>query len=258
MSADLTLTFGAHPITIITDEQGAPWWIADEVCAALAIRNSRDAIARLDEDEKGVGNADTPGGPQRKATINESGLYSLILRSRKPEARAFKRWVTHEVLPAIRKTGSYGTDARVEKLEAMLTRRAEQVTALVAALDARPPRALAVPEADLSVLTEQITRLTEQVARLAALPDGPHPLGPGHVLLHGGQPVEIRVRSTGPDVFDQAQRAFTAAFPGRHLVLGARVGGRAVVDWRGHGASYVASVCSGRCVCASSRPGSRA
>jgi len=65
------------------------------------------AFARLDDDEKGVVSNDTPGGQQEMTTINESGLYSLILSSRKPEARAFKRWVTHEVLPAIRKTGRY-------------------------------------------------------------------------------------------------------------------------------------------------------
>jgi len=67
------------------------------------------AFARLDDDEKGVVSNDTPGGQQEMTTINESGLYSLILSSRKPEARAFKRWVTHEVLPTIRKTCRYST-----------------------------------------------------------------------------------------------------------------------------------------------------
>ena len=61
----------------------------------------------LDDDEKGITISDTLGGKQEMTTINEPGLYSLILRSRKPEAKAFKRWITHEVIPAIRKTGGY-------------------------------------------------------------------------------------------------------------------------------------------------------
>lgn len=85
------------------------WFVAADVCRALEISNSRDAVARLDDDEKGVGSADTLGGKQGMQIINEPGLYTLVLGSRKPEAKTFKRWVTHEVLPAIRKTGSYKT-----------------------------------------------------------------------------------------------------------------------------------------------------
>jgi prophage antirepressor-like protein len=77
------------------------------VAVVLELGNPRSSLALLDEDEKGVHTMDTPGGPQEFATVNEPGLYSLILRSRKPQAKAFKRWVTHEVIPAIRKTGSY-------------------------------------------------------------------------------------------------------------------------------------------------------
>ena len=86
---------------------GEPWFVAADVCKALDIRNGRDAVARLDEDEKGVALTDTPGGMQNMTTINEPGLYSLVLGSRKPEAKAFKRWITHEVIPPIRKTGGY-------------------------------------------------------------------------------------------------------------------------------------------------------
>lgn len=88
---------------------GEPWFVAADVCRALKISNSRDAVARLDDDEKGIGSTDTLGGKQGMQIINEPGLYTLVLGSRKPEAKAFKRWVTHEVLPAIRKTGSYKT-----------------------------------------------------------------------------------------------------------------------------------------------------
>ncbi len=91
--------------TIIKD--GEPWFVAKDTCDTLKIINSRDAVSNLDEDEKGVAIIDTPGGPQEVLIINESGLYSLIFKSRKKQARAFKRWVTHEVLPLIRKTGKY-------------------------------------------------------------------------------------------------------------------------------------------------------
>lgn len=86
-----------------------PWWVAKDVCDVLEITNSRDALKRLDDDEKGVGNTDTLGGVQSVQIVNEPGLYSLVLRSTKPEAKAFKRWITHEIIPAIRTTGSYVT-----------------------------------------------------------------------------------------------------------------------------------------------------
>lgn len=99
--------FGGDPIRVHIDSDGVTWWVAADICAALDIRNPRDAVASLDDDEKGVGTTDTLGGPQKVATVNEPGVYNLIFRSRKPEAKAFKRWVLHEVLPSLRKTGSY-------------------------------------------------------------------------------------------------------------------------------------------------------
>ena len=92
----------------VVEKDGDPWFVAKDVCDCLEVGNSRDAVATLDEDEKGVATIDTLGGAQEMATISESGLYSLILRSRKPEAKTFKRWIVREVLPSIRKTGSYG------------------------------------------------------------------------------------------------------------------------------------------------------
>lgn len=87
---------------------GNPWFVAKDVCAALSIANPRDAISTLDEDEKGVGTTDTLGGPQETNMVSESGLYVLIFKSRKNEARAFRKWVTSEVLPALRRRGYYG------------------------------------------------------------------------------------------------------------------------------------------------------
>jgi prophage antirepressor len=91
--------------------EGNTWFIARDVCRALELDNSRQALSRLDEDEKNtvILNDGNRGNPNM-AIINESGLYSLALSSRKPEAKAFKRWITHEVLPSIRKHGMYAMD----------------------------------------------------------------------------------------------------------------------------------------------------
>ena len=86
---------------------GELMFVAKDVCDCLEITKHRDAISRLDPDERGSVKLDTPGGKQDIAAINEYGLYNLVLSSRKPEAKEFKRWITHDVIPAIRKTGSY-------------------------------------------------------------------------------------------------------------------------------------------------------
>lgn len=90
------------------DQDGQPWFVLSDVCSVLDISNPSDAASRLDDDEKNtIAITDgTPGNPN-KLTINESGLYSLILTSRKESAKQFKKWVTSEVLPQIRKTGQY-------------------------------------------------------------------------------------------------------------------------------------------------------
>lgn len=87
--------------------QGEPWFVAADVCSALDLPETHKAVARLDDDEKGRNSIPTPGGAQDMTVINEPGLYNLVLGSRKPEAKRFKRWVTHEVLPALRKHGAY-------------------------------------------------------------------------------------------------------------------------------------------------------
>lgn len=92
-------------VYVVYDEQEEPWWVAKDVCEVLGIDATQ--TRRLDEDEKGLRFLQTPGGPQELLTINESGLYTLILRSNKPQAKSFRKWVTSEVLPALRKTGSY-------------------------------------------------------------------------------------------------------------------------------------------------------
>ena len=84
--------------TVMKD--GQPWFVAADVCRALEILNHKDAIKRLDEDERlGVDLTDPHGRIQNTNCVNEPGLYTLVLGSRKPEAKAFKRWITHEVIP---------------------------------------------------------------------------------------------------------------------------------------------------------------
>lgn len=99
--------FQGQTVRVVTDEHGEPWFVARDVCAVLELGNVSMAVARLAADEKGVSTADTPGGAQQVGTVSEAGLYRLIFTSRKAEAETFRRWVTHEVLPSIRKTGGY-------------------------------------------------------------------------------------------------------------------------------------------------------
>jgi prophage antirepressor-like protein len=87
---------------------GEPWFIAADVCAMLDIKNVSDAVSTLDDDEKLVSVIPRSGQNRPTLLINESGLYNLIFRSKKPSAKEFRKWVTKEVIPAIRKTGSFG------------------------------------------------------------------------------------------------------------------------------------------------------
>jgi len=108
MSTELIpFDFEGRQVRVVTDAQGEPWFVAADVCAALHLPDTHKAVARLDDDEKGRNSIPTLGGDQEMTVVNEPGLYSLVLGSRKPEAKRFKRWVTHEVLPTIRKTGRY-------------------------------------------------------------------------------------------------------------------------------------------------------
>ncbi|MEV2279306.1 phage antirepressor [Nocardiopsis sp. NPDC049922] len=114
---------------------GAPWFVASDVCEILGLSDFRTSLRKLDEDERHtMPVTDALGRKQDTYVVNEAGLYSLILRSRKPVAKAFKRWVTHEVIPSIRKTGSYGapqvpgTFAEALELAAVQQRELEAAT----------------------------------------------------------------------------------------------------------------------------------
>lgn len=112
-----TFNFNALTLRTLTDGNGDPWFVAKDVCDILEISNNRDAISQLDSDEKNtvVISDGIPGNPN-KTIISEPGLYKIIMRSRKPEAREFQRWVTHEVLPSIRKHGIYATETTIDQI----------------------------------------------------------------------------------------------------------------------------------------------
>jgi len=117
----------------IIQQDGEPWFVAKDVCDVLGIRNSRDAISTLMSDEKGVGTTDTLGGKQEVVLVNEPGVYRLVFRSRKREAEKFKRWVFHEVLPSIRRTGAYvAPNLGIEQLAALAKKIGEMAKRLIA------------------------------------------------------------------------------------------------------------------------------
>ena len=129
--------------------EGEPWFVANDVCTILDI--NRTQTRRLDDDEKGVCSMHTPGGEQNVGIVNEYGLYNLILGSRKPEAKAFRRWITHEVRPSIRRHGVYATNSALKKfldnpelimeLGAVMLRERDRANALSDELKIARPKA---------------------------------------------------------------------------------------------------------------------
>lgn len=149
---------------------GEPWFVAKDVCTVLGIANSRMAVARVDAD--GVSTADvidSLGRTQAASVVNESGLYDLILDSRAPQARSFRRWITAEVIPSIRRTGAYSvTPARPvlpspRELAALVIAEADRADAAEARVMELEPKALA-HDTYLSVGTAD--RLVREVAKL--------------------------------------------------------------------------------------------
>ena len=154
------------------DIGGEPWFVGKDVAEVLGYSNPRKAIGdHIDDEDKGVTKCDTLGGSQELTVINESGLYSLILSSKLPTAKAFKRWVTSEVLPAIRKHGLYATeelianlDLAIEALKALKEER-EARKALEVENTAMRPKALfadAVSASHTSILVGDLAKLLRQ------------------------------------------------------------------------------------------------
>ncbi|MDD3165291.1 MAG: BRO family protein [Oscillospiraceae bacterium] len=123
-----TYNFNGTPVRVVKDESGNPWFVAKDVCEVLEIRTDTIRVI-VDDDEVQETNPNTIGiqsGGRNPLIVSESGMYSLILRSRKPEARRFKKWVTSEVLPSIRATGGY-VGASIDDDESTIMARALQI-----------------------------------------------------------------------------------------------------------------------------------
>lgn len=158
------------------DVCGEPWFIGKDVAAVLGYSNARDAIRKhVDDEDKGVANCDTLGGSQELTIINESGLYSLILSSKLPNAKEFKRWVTSEILPAIRKHGAYMTPDTIEqaltdpdtiiKIATQLKEERQKRKALETQAELDRPKVVfadAVSAAQTSILVGELAKLIKQ------------------------------------------------------------------------------------------------
>jgi prophage antirepressor-like protein len=110
MNSLINFDYQERPVRVITDEDGATWWVARDVCEVLGLTNPTKAIQGLDEDEVNtltIGEGIVGPGNPNMNVINESGLYTLLIRSNKKEAKPFRKWITSEVLPSLRKTGQY-------------------------------------------------------------------------------------------------------------------------------------------------------
>ncbi|MGK7876673.1 MAG: Bro-N domain-containing protein [Xenococcaceae cyanobacterium] len=115
-----------------------PEWVAQDVCAVLEIKNVSDTLAKFDEDEKGIASIYTLGGLQELLTVTEPGLYRLIFKSRKAVAKRFQRWLFHEVLPSIRRTGSYTINQSQKQPKALIAAQAiNEINQLVAQISPR-------------------------------------------------------------------------------------------------------------------------
>lgn len=122
-TAITAFNFNSHDVRVVV-QNGEPWFVATDVAESLGYKSPKDAASYLDDDEKGSATVRTPGGDQKLTVINESGLYALVLRSRKPEARKFAKWVTSEVLPSIRKTGTYSVSPEATSQQVLMAMQA--------------------------------------------------------------------------------------------------------------------------------------
>lgn len=156
-------------LRVVKDDNGEPWFVAKDVCDALSLGRQQDSTRYIDADEKGEGLVDTPSGKQIMVVINEPGFYKLIMKSRKPEAKAFQRWVTHEVLPSIRKKGGYIAAAADETPEQIMARAVllaqDTIERQKAQIEELKPKALfadAVAASDGTCLVGELAKMMRQ------------------------------------------------------------------------------------------------
>ena len=138
-------TYEDQQVRVVTID-GEPWFVLADLCRVLDVANPRNVATRLADDMKGVRRVDTPGGAQEMTIVSEPGMYEVVIRSDKPDAKTFRRWITAEVLPSIRKTGSYGAVRELtedELIHKALTLTAAKVEKLTARLALVEPKATA-------------------------------------------------------------------------------------------------------------------
>ena len=167
MSAIIPFQFDAHAVRVQVDDLGLPWFNANDVCSALEFANPHKAVAdHIDADDLTKREViDTLGRPQRANFINESGLYALILGSTKDAAKRFKRWVTSEVLPAIRKTGAYSVPGAVAALPAPTQDRVSAILLIGEAIAKVPGVKIGIAMAATLTCIQENTGLTVETLR---------------------------------------------------------------------------------------------
>lgn len=155
----------------IQDESGEPWFVAKDICNALGLANTTEALRGLDDDEVSnfINSEVAQNGGRAPRIINEPGFYKLVLKSRKPEAKAFQRWVTHEVLPSIRKKGGYIAAAADETPEQIMARAVllaqDTIARQKAQIEELKPKALfadAVAASDGTCLIGSFAKILQQ------------------------------------------------------------------------------------------------
>ncbi len=156
-------------LRVVQGEDGEPWFVASDVAKALGYRDAANMARRLDDDEKGTRSVSTPGGVQQMTVVSEPGLYSAVLGLKVEGARRYKRWVTHDVLPSIRRNGGYMVARADETPEQLLARALKLADATLRERDARiaelEPKALfadAVAASDGTCLVGELAKMMRQ------------------------------------------------------------------------------------------------
>ncbi|WP_198651244.1 Bro-N domain-containing protein [Salinicola sp. CPA57] len=136
MSQLIPFEFDQHQVRVVQGDDGEPWFVATDIAKSLGYRDGGSMARLLDDDEKDYQNVVTPGGPQKMVTVNESGIYSATFKSRSPLAKPFRKWVTAEVLPAIRQHGRYEAPTAPAPVESDNMTAISRASAIAGALDA--------------------------------------------------------------------------------------------------------------------------